>query len=81
MKYLKEKLKSVRIRLFLCLCIVVSMIVLFLIVINNVVLESFYLYSKTENVKMAYEKINDYYNIIGQNPNLNINIEDEINKI
>ena len=81
MKYLKEKLKSVRIRLFLCLCIVVSMIVLFLIVINNVVLESFYLYSKTENVKMAYEKINDYYNIIGQNPNVNINIEDEINKI
>ena len=74
MKYLKEKLKSVRIRLFLCLCIVVSMIVLFLIVINNVVLESFYLYSKTENVKMAYEKINDYYNIIGQNPNVNINI-------
>ena len=81
MKYLKEKLKSVRIRLFLCLCIVVSMIVLFLIVINNVVLESFYLYSKTENVKMAYEKINDYYNIIGQTPNVNINIEDELNKI
>ena len=81
MKYLKEKLKSVRIRLFLCLCIVVSMIVLFLIVINNVVLESFYLYSKIENVKMAYEKINDYYNIIGENQNVNINIEDEVNKI
>jgi len=56
MKYMKEKLKSVRVRLFLCLCIVVAMIVLFLIVINNVVLETFYLYSKTKNVKLAYEK-------------------------
>lgn len=81
MNYLKEKLKSVRIRLFLCLCIVVAIIVLFLIVINNVVLESFYLYSKTKNVKLAYEKINNYYNIIEQNPNANINIEDELNKI
>lgn len=81
MNYLKEKLKSVRIRLFLCLCIVVAIIVLFLIVINNVVLESFYLYSKTKNVKLAYEKINNYYNIIEQNPNANINIGDELNKI
>ena len=81
MKYLKEKLKSVRVRLFLCLCIVVAMIVLFLIVINNVVLESFYLYSKTQNVKMVYEKINDYYNIIEQSPNVNINIEEELNSI
>lgn len=81
MKYLKEKLKSVRVRLFLCLCIVVAMIVLFLIIINNVVLESFYLYSKTENVKQAYEKINTYYNIIEQNPNTPINIEDELNQI
>ena len=58
MKHIREKLKSVRVRLFLSLCIVVSVIVLFLIVINNVVLESFYLYSKVKNVKLAYEKIN-----------------------
>jgi len=81
MNYIKEKLKSVRIRLFLSLCIVVALIVLFLIIINNVVLESFYLYSKTQNVKLAYERINDYYNIIEQNPNTLINIEDELNKI
>lgn len=81
MNYLKEKLKSVRIRLFLCLCAVVAMIVLFLIVINNVVLESFYLYSKIENIKTAYEKINSYYNILNENPNADINIEEELNRI
>lgn len=81
MKHLKEKLKSVRIRLFLSLCLVVAMIVLFLIIINNVVLESFYLFSKTKSVKQAYEKINNYYNMIEQNPNISIDIEDELNKI
>lgn len=81
MKYLKEKLKSVRVRLFLSLSVVVAVIVLFLIVINNVVLESFYLYSKTQNVKLAYEKINSYYNMIEQNQNTTIDIEEELNKI
>lgn len=81
MNYIKEKLKSVRVRLFLSLSIVVAVIVLFLIVINNVVLESFYLFSKVENVKLAYEKINSYYNIIEQTPSTQINIEDELNKI
>ena len=56
MNGIKEKFKSVRVRLFLSLCIVVSIIVIFLIIINNVVLESFYLYSKIKNVRLAYEK-------------------------
>ena len=60
MKFIKEKIKSVRVRLFLSLCIVVAIIILFLIIINNVVLESFYLYSKVNSVKSAYEKINSY---------------------
>jgi len=81
MKHLKEKLKSVRMRLFISLCLVVAMIVLFLIIINNVVLESFYLYSKTQDVKQAYEKINNYYNIMEQNPNTSIDIENELNNI
>lgn len=81
MSHLKEKLKSVRVRLFLCLCIVVAMIVLFLIVINNVVLESFYLYSKTKSVKLAYQKINSYYNMIEENVNPTIDIEEELNYI
>lgn len=81
MNCIKEKLKSVRVRLFLCLCIVVTMIVLFLIVINNVILESFYLYSKTKNVKLAYQKINSYYNSIEENQNTAIDIEEELNRI
>lgn len=81
MKKLKEKLKSIRVKLFLCLCIVVTVIVLFLIMINNVVLESFYLYSKVKNVKLAYEKINYYYNLLEQNENTTMNIEEELNHI
>lgn len=81
MNYLKEKLKSVRVRLFLSLCVVVAIIVLFLIVINSAVLESFYLYSKINSVKLAYEKINGYYNILEENPNAPINIEEELERI
>ena len=81
MNKLKDKFKSVRIRLFVSFCMIVAIIVLFLIVINNVVLESFYLYSKTKSVKLAYEKINNYYNVISENPSAQINIEDELNRI
>ena len=81
MKYIKEKFKSVRVRLFVSLCVVVALIVLFLIIINNVVLESFYLYSKIKNVKLAYEKINGYYNMIEKDENFELNIEDELYKI
>ena len=61
MKKIKESPQSVRFRLFISLCIIVALIILFLIVINNVVLESFYLYSKIKNVKLAYEKIDEMY--------------------
>ena len=81
MNCIKEKLKSVRVRLFISLCVVVAIIVLFLIIINNVVLESFYLYSKIKNVRTAYEKINEIYNTAEQD-GLEIGIiEEEIDKI
>ena len=79
MKYIKEKLKSVRVRLFFSLCVVVAIIVLFLIIINNVVLESFYLYSKIKNVKLAYQKINSYYSTSAKNENFDM--ENELEKI
>ena len=47
---IREKFKSIRIKLFLTLCIVVVIIIAFLILTNNFVLESFYLYSKTQNL-------------------------------
>ena len=81
MEKLKNKFKSVRVKLFFSLCVVVILIVLFLIIINNVVLESFYLYSKTENVKSVYEKINQYYTEISTQGNSSINIDEELNKI
>lgn len=81
MNGIKEKFKSVRVRLFLSLCIVVSIIVIFLIIINNVVLESFYLYSKIKNVRLAYEKINSYYSEIQNDSNYNIDIDKELENI
>lgn len=72
-----SELKSFRFRLFISLCIVVTIVVMFLIIINNIVLETVYIYAKTQKVKLAYEKINSYY--IEQREN--INIEEELNRI
>lgn len=77
MNKLKEKLKSVRIKLFLSLSVVVVLIIMFLILMNNVVLESFYLYSKRNTLKSVYIQINNYYN----NPDSQINLEEELEKI
>ena len=76
MEMFKEKIKSVRFRLFFTMCIVITVIVLCLITANNLVLETFYLHSKTENVKQVYEKINNYYKY-----NTNVNIESELRRI
>ena len=70
---LKEKLKSVRVRLFLTLCVVVIALVICLIAVNSLVLENFYIYSKTNTIKELYNKINDYY----EEPNLDISLETE----
>ena len=59
---IKKWLKSVRIKLFFTLCIVITMIILLLIIVNNIVLEKFYLYNKTKTMKLIYEEINKSYN-------------------
>ena len=53
---------KIRTKLFLSLCVIVSSIVLFLIVLNNFVLESFYIYNKETALKSVYHLINEYYN-------------------
>ena len=73
----KANFKSIRFKLFLTLCFVIAIIVLCLVAINSVVLESFYLYSKTQTVKGVYNKINDYYNRNGTYGS----IEEELQKI
>ena len=61
MNKIKNSLKSVRVKLFLTLCIVVIAIITFLIIVNNVILESFYLYTKKDTLKTVYEQINESY--------------------
>ena len=51
-------------------------IIAVLVILNNVILETFYLYSKTNTLKNLYAQINDYYN--GKMPN--INMESELEK-
>ena len=57
-----QKSKSIRIKLFVSLCIVIVATILFLIIINNLVLETFYIYNKKDSVKNLYEQINQKYN-------------------
>lgn len=62
MEKVKKSVKSVRLKLFLTLCMVITTIVLILVLVNNVVLEKFYLYNKTKVMKHIYEQINESYN-------------------
>ncbi len=57
-----DKLKSIRVRLFLTLCITVIIIIVFLIIVNSIILERFYIYSKENRLLEAYKLINDFYN-------------------
>ena len=52
-------LKSVRAKLFFTLCIVILMIIGFFVIINNVMLEAIYYYSKYNAVLDAYNFINE----------------------
>ena len=62
MEKVKKRVKSVRLKLFFTLCMVITTIVLILVLVNNVVLEKFYLYNKTKVMKHIYDQINDSYN-------------------
>ena len=77
MKKIKGKLSSVRIKLFFTLSLAVFAIIVILILLNNIVLETFYMYSKKNTLKDLYNKINDYYNDI----NINLDLEGELTKI
>ena len=78
MKKIINDLKSFRFRLFFALCLVVTVIVIFLILINNVVLETIYINAKAEKIKLAYEKINVYSTTDNIDES---SIEDELNRI
>lgn len=77
MEEIKLKFKSVRFKLFFTMCVVILVIILSLILINSIVLENFYIYSKTATIKQVYQKVNNYYNT--DNPN--VDLETELKKI
>lgn len=74
---MKNALKSIRVKLFITLSIAVITIIGFLIILNNSVLETFYLYSKQNDLMDVYKNINNYYT----NPNSNVDMELELEKV
>lgn len=62
MEKFKNALKSVRVKLFMTLSLVILLIILFLILVNNFVFGQFYLYSKTRALKSVYQVVNHFYN-------------------
>ena len=76
MEKIKDALKSVRVKLFLTVSLIILLIILFLILVNNFVFGQFYLYSKTKDLKEVYEVINEYYN-----EPIDIDINSELEKL
>ena len=74
---IKEMLKSVKIKLFLTLCVTILCIIFFLIILNSFLLEKFYLYSKQNTLKDVYNSLNDYYNGL----NHDLDLESELERI
>ena len=66
--------RSVRVKLFLTLSLVIIGIITFLILVNNFVFGQFYLYSKQTALKSVYATVNDYYNN-GENGDLTRELE------
>ena len=74
---LSKQAKTVRGKLFFIMCIVVLSIILFLILVNSFVLEKYYQYTKSNQLKSLYNSINDYYN--SDNPATNF--KDELDRV
>lgn len=62
MNKIRNAFKSVRIKLFVTLSLVILAIITFLILVNNFIFGQFYMYSKTKALKSVYETVNNYYN-------------------
>lgn len=73
----KHKMNSLRVKVFITLGLAVVIIIVVLILLNNVVLESFYLFSKQKTLTSIYDKVNAYY----KNPNPTIDIQEELTQI
>lgn len=76
-KKIKDAFSSVKVKLFFTLSLTILLIIIFLIIVNNFLLENFYLYSKQKTLESVYDTINNYY----LNPEQYSNIETELEKI
>lgn len=74
MNKIRNALKSVRIRLFVTLSLVILLIIIFLILVNNFVFGQFYIYSKTKALKSVYKIVNNYYET-SQDVDLEVQLE------
>ena len=54
--------KSIRFKLFMVIAISSLLVILLLVLANNTVLESYYIYSKEKQLKVVYNQVNEYYN-------------------
>lgn len=73
---MKKIFNSIRAKLFITLCIVVAMIISFLVIVNSVVLETLYVYSKKESSLEAFEYIKSNYS-----EEISEDLEKELEKI
>ena len=73
---MSNKLRSIRMRLFLTISITIAVMIILLIIINNIILERFYIYSKEQRLLEGYQIINSYYN-----KNESINIKKELERL
>ena len=58
---MKEKVKTTQFKVFIVMCISTVTVILALIVVNNIVLESFYKISKVQIARNVSKKIGEYY--------------------
>ncbi len=73
---IKNRLKSIKFKLFATLCISVALILFTLIIVNNVALESFYMYSKISAAVNVTKHIEDFYNGVLQY-DINSNLKEQ----
>ena len=66
---------SIRMKLFITLSVAIALIIFLLILLNNFVLESYYLYSKQNDLISVYETLNQYYTTLEPNADFELELE------
>lgn len=77
MKILGKQIRSIRVRMFITLGTIIMGIIALLILVNSIILEDYYLYTKTAVVKDLYNTVNHYYN----DEDNDVDIETLVNKV